>query len=295
MRTFDYREKPTELYTPELVMMLVRIHEYKGRQELLLRTNESRLQAYTGLTVIQKAAAAYEIEAFDEDSEEWEESLVTFAWLKDMIRECYQLCMGNSLDLPEDKEETALFSMLCTEFASAWEDDYIDRLLLIPVFLLDLMCVLKVAAEKEQFLLMVSQILLDQAGYQAGRYVRTEPLMERSRRTYQNVFRASTALWEEEGNDYGPFLVYYLGIVSKTFSEFEKLTEQLVNTKISKPDRIISLIDNARGSITKRRIMEEFPDISKVTVERTLTSLVKDGYIEKIGGGPATAYVKVDI
>jgi len=39
--------------------------------------------------------------------------------------------------------------------------------------------------------------------------------------------------------------------------------------------------------------MELCPDISKVTIERTLTELVKSGYIAKIGAGPATAYVKV--
>ena len=34
-------------------------------------------------------------------------------------------------------------------------------------------------------------------------------------------------------------------------------------------------------------------EISKVTVERTLTELVKSGYIVKVGAGPATVYVKV--
>ena len=37
--------------------------------------------------------------------------------------------------------------------------------------------------------------------------------------------------------------------------------------------------------------MELCPDISKVTVERTLTDLVKSGYIAKVGAGPSTGYV----
>jgi Fic family protein len=40
--------------------------------------------------------------------------------------------------------------------------------------------------------------------------------------------------------------------------------------------------------------MEATPDISKVTVERTLTSLVKSGYIVKIGAGRNVAYAKAD-
>ena len=62
--------------------------------------------------------------------------------------------------------------------------------------------------------------------------------------------------------------------------------------KLSKPDKIRQLIDAASEKITKKDIMATFPDISKVTVERTLTDLVKNGYIIKVGGGPSTAYVK---
>ncbi len=61
---------------------------------------------------------------------------------------------------------------------------------------------------------------------------------------------------------------------------------------MSKPDRIKAVINQKIGSITKKEIMESCPDISKVTVERTLTQLVKNGLIIKIGAGPSTAYIR---
>ena len=63
--------------------------------------------------------------------------------------------------------------------------------------------------------------------------------------------------------------------------------------EICKPDRIKAVIDNKVGKITKKEIMEFCPDISKVTVERTLTDLVKSGYIVKVGAGPSTGYVRI--
>lgn len=39
--------------------------------------------------------------------------------------------------------------------------------------------------------------------------------------------------------------------------------------------------------------MELCPDISKVTIERTLTDLVKNEYIAKVGAGPSTSYVRI--
>ena len=62
--------------------------------------------------------------------------------------------------------------------------------------------------------------------------------------------------------------------------------------KLSKPDQIKQIIDAATEQITKKDIMATCPEISKVTVERTLTELVKKGYIRKVGAGPSTAYVK---
>ncbi|MDR2713331.1 MAG: hypothetical protein LBB91_09510 [Clostridiales bacterium] len=40
--------------------------------------------------------------------------------------------------------------------------------------------------------------------------------------------------------------------------------------------------------------MEICPDISKVTVERTLNALVKEGHLLKISGGRATSYARAD-
>jgi predicted HTH transcriptional regulator len=51
------------------------------------------------------------------------------------------------------------------------------------------------------------------------------------------------------------------------------------------------VIDNTVGKITKKEIMDICPDISQITVERTLTKLVKDSYILKVGAGPTSAYV----
>ena len=83
------------------------------------------------------------------------------------------------------------------------------------------------------------------------------------------------------------------GSMLKAYNEFESRVEHLKHRSLSKPDRIKAVIDSKVGKITKKEIMELCPDISKVTVERTLTDLVKSGYIAKIGAGPSTGYVRI--
>jgi len=84
-----------------------------------------------------------------------------------------------------------------------------------------------------------------------------------------------------------------LKALRKAYHEFEERVAHLQHRGLSKPERIKVVIDNKIGKITKQEIMESCPDISKVTIERTLTSLVKEGYLVKIGGGRSVAYGKM--
>ena len=140
---------------------------------------------------------------------------------------------------------------------------------------------------------LLTLLLFYKAGYIVGKYVSMEMLIEKTKETYYEALQASSTGWHEGENSYEPFVKYYLGIMLKAYNEFESRVEHLKHRSLSKPDRIKAVIDNKVGKITKKEIMELCPDISKITVERTLTNLVKSGYIAKVGAGPSTGYVRV--
>lgn len=181
---------------------------------------------------------------------------------------------------------------LCTEFLTAWEINYIDKLLLIPIFILDFLCIHPFNDGNGRMSRLLTLLLFYKAGYIVGKYISMEMLIEKSKETYYEALQASSTGWHENENSYEPFVIYYLGIMLKAYNEFENRVEHLKTRRLSKPDRIKAVIDQKVGKITKKEIMEHCPDISKVTVERTLTELVKNGYISKIGSGPTTGYVR---
>ena len=126
-----------------------------------------------------------------------------------------------------------------------------------------------------------------------GSHYAIDENIEKTKEIYYEALQASSTGWHEGENSYEPFVKYYLGIMLKAYNEFESRVEHLKHRSLSKPDRIKAVIDNKVGKITKKEIMEFCPDISKVTVERTLTDLVKSGYIAKVGAGPSTGYVRI--
>ena len=182
---------------------------------------------------------------------------------------------------------------LCARFLEAWEADRIDKLVLIPMFILDFLCIHPFNDGNGRMSRLLTLLLFYKAGYIVGKYVSMEMLIEKTKETYYEALQASSTGWHEGENSYEPFVKYYLGIMLKAYNEFESRVEHLKHRSLSKPDRIKAVIDNKVGKITKKEIMELCPDISKITVERTLTNLVKSGYIAKVGAGPSTGYVRV--
>lgn len=182
---------------------------------------------------------------------------------------------------------------LCTRFLEAWEADRIDKLVLIPMFILDFLCIHPFNDGNGRMSRLLTLLLFYKAGYIVGKYVSMEMLIEKTKETYYEALQASSTGWHEGENSYEPFVKYYLGIMLKAYNEFESRVEHLKHRSLSKPDRIKAVIDNKVGKITKKEIMELCPDISRVTVERTLTDLVKSGYIAKVGAGPSTGYVRI--
>ena len=182
---------------------------------------------------------------------------------------------------------------LCSCFLEAWEADRIDKLVLIPMFILDFLCIHPFNDGNGRMSRLLTLLLFYKAGYIVGKYVSMEMLIEKTKETYYEALQASSTGWHEGENSYEPFVKYYLGIMLKAYNEFESRVEHLKHRSLSKPDRIKAVIDNKVGKITKKEIMELCPDISKVTVERTLTDLVKSGHIAKVGAGPSTGYVRI--
>ena len=137
---------------------------------------------------------------------------------------------------------------------------------------------------------LLTLLLLYRAGYIVGKYISIEKLIENTKDIYYQCLQQSSRDWYENANDYEPFVQYMLSIVVAVYREFSSSVRLLTMQCMSKPDRVRELIKNTLGTITKKEILEKCPDISQVTVQRTLADLAESGEIIKIGGGRYTKY-----
>ena len=166
-----------------------------------------------------------------------------------------------------------------------------DPLLVIPMFILDFLCIHPFNDGNGRMSRLLTLLLLYRSGYIVGKYISIEKVIEQSKETYYETLQQSSVGWHENQNDYAPFVRYMLGVIVAAYRDFSSRVQVLVTSGMSKPDRIREVIKGTLGKITKAEIMEKCPDISQVTVQRTLIELQKKGEIIKLGGGRYTAYI----
>ncbi len=187
-------------------------------------------------------------------------------------------------------ETTEAMEILCKAFQEAAADPELDPILLMPVFILDFLCIHPFNDGNGRMSRLLTLLLLYRSGYLVGKYISIERLIADSKETYYETLYESSEGWHDGRNDYLPFVRYMLGIVIAAYREFESRVDILITKGLSKPDRIREIIRNTVGRITKMQIMQQCPDISQKTVERALAELLKNGDIIKIGGGRYTSY-----
>lgn len=180
---------------------------------------------------------------------------------------------------------------LCRAYEEAVGAGEVDPLLLIPMFILDFLCIHPFNDGNGRMSRLLTLLLLYRAGYIVGKYISIEKLIEESKDTYYEALWQSSQGWHEGENNYAPFVRYTLGIIAAAYREFSTRVQTLAVSGMSKPERIREIIKGTFGKITKAEILEQCPDISAITVQRTLADLQKSGEILKLSGGRYTAYI----
>ena len=187
-------------------------------------------------------------------------------------------------------ETSEAMGTLCNALQEASRDSKLDPLLLMPMFILDFLCIHPFNDGNGRMSRLLTLLLLYRSGYFVGKYISIERLIADSKETYYEVLQDSSTGWHEGENDYLPFVRYMLGVVIAAYREFASRVDILITRELSKPDRVREIIRSTTGRITKAQIMSQCPDISQKTVERALADMLKNGEIIKIGGGRYTSY-----
>lgn len=188
-----------------------------------------------------------------------------------------------------------LIEEACQSLNDALSRQVCDPLLISFRFIFDFVSIHPLNDGNGRMSRLLTTLLLEKTGYDVARYISIERLIEDNKALYYDALAASSAGWDENQNIEAPFIRFMLGTTLAAYRQLEQRT--LVRSSlrpVSKQDRIAVLFQQRPGVIKKSDIQSNSPDISEVTIKRTLSQLVSCGAIEKTGAGRSTGYILKD-
>lgn len=192
-------------------------------------------------------------------------------------------------DTPEAMEQLTL------ALRDALQDGSIDRLLLIPCFILDFLSVHPFTDGNGRMSRLLSLLLFYNSGTDVGKYISFEARINSSKGQYYDALRRASEGWHEGTNDYTPFISYYLDVLFLCYRDLDSRFVTVADKKVNKGNRVEAAVMNSLMPISKKEIMTLLPDVSQSTVEAVLHDLVSSGRVERIGANRNARYRRVEM
>ena len=129
-------------------------------------------------------------------------------------------------------------------------------------------------------------------GYEVGRYISIERIIEQSKDRYYETLEQSSQGWHERKHDPWPYINYVLFILKSAYREFEERVGQLKSPKGAKTELIKSAIDSFSGEFSLSDLERACPGVSRDMIRRVLRELQVLKEVECLGRGPGALWRK---
>lgn len=183
---------------------------------------------------------------------------------------------------------------LHTLFGEQWERGEIDSLLLIPAYVFDFLCVHPFTDGNGRMARLLTLLLLYQAGFEVGRYISLEHIIENQREGYYDALHKSSRDWHEGTHTLLPWWEYFLGVMLLgAYREFERRTGELTSAHGAKTEMVMATIQKLPATFRYADLAQACPNISRPTIKRVLGQLRQEGKVKCVRPGRDALWEKI--
>lgn len=176
------------------------------------------------------------------------------------------------------------------EFTARWESGEIDPLLLITSYVLDFLCVHPFRDGNGRMARLLTLLLLYQAGYEVGRYVSLERIIEESKESYYDTLNQSDRGWHEGAHDLRPWTNYLLGTLVRSYREFEERMGLIMSPRGAKTEMIRDAVKHLPARFRIRDVERLCPNVTRGMIQLVFQQMKNEGLIEPVGRGAGAAW-----
>lgn len=181
---------------------------------------------------------------------------------------------------------------LCLSFRTVVNQKEVPPLLAVAALVFDFLCIHPFRDGNGRISRLLTLLALYQHGYEVGRFISLERIVEESREDYYEALRQSSQGWHEGQHDVIPWLNYFLGVLRRAYREFEERAGQIKTPRGGKTALVETAIDAFPGDFTLADLERACPGVSRDMVRLVLRDLQKKGRVSCLGRGPGASWRK---
>lgn len=177
-------------------------------------------------------------------------------------------------------------------FNALWRTEEVEPLLLIPTYILDFLCIHPFRDGNGRMARLLTLLLLYQAGYEVGRYISLEQIVERTKESYYDTLYQSSVGWHDRQHTLLPWWEYLLGVVLSAYREFEQRVGRVTVSRGAKREIVFSVVARLPNQFQYADVERACPGVSRPTINRALAALRTNGQIRCIKPGRDAVWEK---
>lgn len=187
-----------------------------------------------------------------------------------------------------------LISQLCVAYNNATNRSDFSPLLLSAAFVFDFVSIHPFRDGNGRMSRLLMLLTMYQLGFEVGKYISLEKIIEDSKESYYEALAASSQGWNENKDDYLPFINYYLGIIVAAYRDLIDrmgLIHASSTKELSADKLILKTLQQQLRPLSRAELVELIPRYSQTTIQRNLHKLKQSKQIKMIGSGKNVKYV----
>jgi len=188
------------------------------------------------------------------------------------------------------KDTPAAVEEMCLLYRHALDQDNIPPVIAMAGLVLDFLCIHPFRDGNGRVSRLLTLLALYQHGYEAGRYVSLERMVEESKEDYYECLHRSSQRWHEGKHELTPWFNFLLAIIRRSYVEFEKRAGQVKAPRGAKAELVLAAIREQPGDFRLADIERACPGVGREWIRSLLTDLKAAREASCRGKGPAARW-----
>jgi Fic family protein len=190
--------------------------------------------------------------------------------------------------VPASKTPKAI-EQLCLGYHDVTNNSQLPELISVSNFVLDFLCIHPFRDGNGRVSRLLTLLLLYQQGYEVGRYISLEKIIENTKEDYYKVLAESSTNWHDNKHNLMPWWNYFLGTIKTAYQDLKERVE-LSSTGDNQSSLIRQTIMSFDVPFSISDIQNIHPGINRDLIKKVLMKLNQESTIKMSGAGRAAKW-----